>query len=217
MANSRYRVCAALVCSFMFSVLGLRAQTQPTITLDVDATQAPQKIIHTRMVIPVSPGPLTLYYPKWIPGEHAPDGPIANLTGLKFTGNGKTIPWRRDLLDMFTFHLNIPQGVSTLDVRLDYVEPEATSGFSAGASATDKLVVISWNQNLLYPAGHLAQDLIYKATLKLPEGWKFGTALPIAHQEGDEIEFKTGLVESPGRFSGQCRRILQGCKCNAAG
>jgi predicted metalloprotease with PDZ domain len=201
MANSRYRVCAVLVCSFMFSVLGLRAQTQPTITLDVDATQAPQKIIHTRMVIPVSPGPLTLYYPKWIPGEHAPDGPIANLTGLKFTGNGKTIPWRRDLLDMFTFHLNIPEGVSALDVRLDYVEPEATSGFSAGASATDKLVVISWNQNLLYPAGHLAQDLIYKATLKLPEGWKFGTALPIAHQEGDEIAFKpvslNRLVDSP--------------------
>ena len=201
MANSRYRVCAMLMCSFMFSVLGLRAQTQPTITLDVDATQAPQKIIHTRMVIPVSPGPLTLYYPKWIPGEHAPDGPIANITGLKFTGNGKTIPWRRDLLDMFTFHLNIPEGVSALDVKLDYVEPEATSGFSAGASATDKLVVISWNQNLLYPAGYLAQDLIYKATLKLPEGWKFGTALPIAHQEGDEIEFKPAslnrLVDSP--------------------
>ena len=202
MTVSRCRLYAALVFSLvMIGTLGLKAQPLGPITLEVDATHAPQKIIYTHMVIPVSPGPLTLYYPKWIPGEHAPDGPIANLTGLKFTGNGKTIPWRRDLVDMFTFHLNIPQDVSKLDVKLDYVEPEFTSGFSAGASATDKLVVISWNQNLLYPAGHLAQHLIYKATLKLPEGWKFGTALPVAHQQGNEVEFKptslNRLVDSP--------------------
>ena len=201
MTVSRYRVYMVFVFSFVIGIMGLKAQPLPPITLQVDATQAPQMIIHTHMVIPVSPGPLTLYYPKWIPGEHAPDGPIANLTGLEFTGNGKTIPWRRDLVDMFTFHLNIPQGVSELHVKLDYVEPEFTSGFSAGASATDKLVVISWNQNLLYPAGHLAEDLIYKVTLKLPEGWKFGTALPVAHQEGNEIEFKPAslnrLVDSP--------------------
>ena len=211
MTVSRYRMCTVLVFSFVFGTLGLQAQTQPTITLDVDATQAPQKIIHTHMVIPVSPGPLTLYYPKWIPGEHAPDGPIVDMTGLKFSANGKTIPWRRDLLDMFTFHLNIPQGVNTLDAKFDYVEPEVTSGFTAGASATDKLVVISWNQNLLYPAGHLAQDLIYKTTLKLPEGWKFGTALPIAHQDGNEIEFKpvslNRLVDSPVS-GGQYYRVV---------
>ena len=211
MAFSRSRVYTVLVFSLLIGTLGLKAQTQSAITLDVDATQAPQKIIHTHMVIPVSPGPLTLYYPKWIPGEHAPDGPITNLTGLKFSGNGKTIPWRRDLLDMFKFHLNIPQGVSALDVKLDYVEPEETSGFTAGASATDKLVVVSWNQNLLYPAGYLAQDLIYKATLKLPEGWKFGTALPVAGKKGNEIEFKpvslNRLVDSPVS-AGQYYRVV---------
>ena len=201
MMTWRYRACLALVFSFILGIAGLEAQTQRPITLEVDATQAPQSIIHTRMTLPVSPGPLTLYYPKWIPGEHAPDGPIVNLTGLKFSANGRAIPWRRDLVDMFTFHLNIPQGVSVLNVKFDYVEPEATSGFSAGASATDNLVVISWNQNVLYPLGHLAQDIIFKADLKLPADWKFGTALPIARQEGNEIEFKpvslNRLVDSP--------------------
>ena len=191
MMTWRYRACLALVFSFILGIAGLEAQTQRPITLEVDATQAPQSIIHTRMTLPVSPGPLTLYYPKWIPGEHAPDGPIVNLTGLKFSANGRAIPWRRDLVDMFTFHLNIPQGVSVLNVKFDYVEPEATSGFSAGASATDNLVVISWNQNVLYPLGHLAQDIIFKADLKLPADWKFGTALPVAHQSDGEIEFKS--------------------------
>ncbi|MGH9327156.1 MAG: M61 family metallopeptidase [Terriglobia bacterium] len=187
------------------------AQPGPTITLHVDATQAPMKIIHTEMVMPVEPGPLTLYYPKWIPGEHAPDGPIVNLVGLRFTANGQTIRWRRDLLDMFTFHLTIPAGVSTLNVKLDYIEPEAISGFSAGASATDKLVLISWNQNLLYPAGVRAQEITYIPTLKLPEGWKFGTALPVAEQSGDEVEFKpvslNRLVDSPV-ISGEYLRVV---------
>ena len=199
MLISRCRVFALFAFAFIGGALGLSAQS--SITLQVDATQAPQKIIHIRMAIPVSPGPLTLYYPKWIPGEHAPDGPITNMAGLKFSANGKTIPWRRDLEDMFAFHLNIPQGASVLGVRFDYVEPERTSGFTAGASATDKLVVISWNQNLLYPAGHPAQNIVYKASLKLPAGWKFGTALPVAREENNEIDFKevslNRLVDSP--------------------
>jgi predicted metalloprotease with PDZ domain len=199
MIISRYRT--YMVCLFVFALGTLALRAQSPITLDVDATQAPRRIIHTHMAIPVSPGPLTLYYPKWIPGEHAPDGPILNVTGLKFSGNGKTIPWRRDLVDMFTFHLDIPQGVSVLDVKFDYVEPTSTAGFTAGASATDNLVVISWNQNVLYPAGRRAQDIVLKASLKLPEGWKFGTALPVARREGNEIEFKPAslnrLVDSP--------------------
>lgn len=209
----RHRVLFSLFAAILLLV-GLPfawAQGDATITLHVDATQAPMKIIHTEMVMPVKPGPLTLYYPKWIPGEHAPDGPILNLTGLKFTANGQTIPWRRDLLDMFTLHLNIPEGVSSLNVRLDYIEPDQTSGFSAGASATDKLVVISWNQNLLYPAGIHAQQIIYDPTLKLPEGWKLGTALPVAHQSGDEIEFKSvslnRLVDSPV-IAGEYLRVV---------
>ena len=115
MLISRWRIYTLFVFICAMGTLGLKAQSP--ITLQVDATQAPQKIIHTRMAIPVSPGPLTLYYPKWIPGEHGPDGPIDNLAGLKFIADGKTVPWRRDLVDMFAFHLLIPQGVSVLDAR----------------------------------------------------------------------------------------------------
>ncbi len=161
------------------------AQTAP-ITLTVDASTAARKFIRTTMVIPVKPGPLTLYYPKWIPGEHAGSGPIANVTGLKFTAAGRTIPWTRDLLDGFTFHLDVPPGADRLEATFDYLEPGG-GAFTAGASATDKLAVISWNQNLLYPAGTPAEQLSYAATLVLPPGWKFGTPLAVASQSADRV------------------------------
>jgi predicted metalloprotease with PDZ domain len=171
-----------------------------TISVTVDATKTPQKLLRARLVIPVKPGPLTLYYPKWIPGEHAPDGPIANLTGLKFEADGKTIPWKRDLLDAFTFHIDVPSGVSQLNVAYDFIEPD-------GNSATDQLMVLEWNEVLLYPAGTPAEKLMYKAKLVTPDGWKFGTSLPIENQSGSEVSFKPisldMLVDSPviaGRF-----------------
>ena len=105
---------------------GRAAFAAETISLTVDATRTQRKILHAHLVMPVKAGPLTLYYPKWIPGEHGPDGPIANLSGLKFEGNGKTIPWQRDLLDAFTFHLEIPEGVSKLDANYDYLEHRRT-------------------------------------------------------------------------------------------
>jgi predicted metalloprotease with PDZ domain len=179
----------------------LAAQSSQTISLTVDATQAPIKLVHSHIVMPVKSGPLTLYYPKWIPGEHGPNGPVANVTGLKFSANGKTIPWQRDLLDNFTFHVDVPEGIDRLDVDFDYIEPTASGAFTAGASATAKLEVISWNQNVLYPAGTPADELTYEAKLILPEGWKFGTALPIANQSGNQANFKPvsleRLVDSP--------------------
>jgi predicted metalloprotease with PDZ domain len=164
------------------------------ITLTVDATKTQQKLLHAHIVIPVKPGPLTLYYPKWIPGEHGPEGPIANLTGLKFQGNGAIIPWQRDLLDTFTFHLDIPAGVDHLNAEYDFIEPD-------GNSATDKLMILEWNDVILYPGGTPAQQLSYEAKLIVPDGWKFGTALPIATQSGNQVSFKPIsldlLVDSP--------------------
>jgi predicted metalloprotease with PDZ domain len=179
------------VCVAAFVIAGaIRSLAQPAsvISLTVDATQAPLKIIRTDMVIPLPPHhashEVTLYYPKWIPGEHEPDGPIANLAGLKFTVAGQAVPWRRDLLDVFTFHVDVPEGTDQLHVSFDYLEPSGGSAYTGGASATDKLVDISWNQNLLYPANTPAQQLLYRATLILPGGWKFGTALPVESQGG---------------------------------
>jgi predicted metalloprotease with PDZ domain len=198
---SSSRLLLSLVMSLAFLAPAVRAQSPQTISLTLDASQAPLKVLHTHMVMPAKPGPLTLYYPKWIPGEHGPDGPIANVTGLKFSANGKVIPWQRDLLDVFTFHVDVPAGADRLEVSFDYLEPVSSGMFTAGASVTDKLVVISWNQNVLYPAGTPAEKLIFDAKLVLPEGWKFGTPLEIASQSGTQLSFKPvaldRLVDSP--------------------
>jgi predicted metalloprotease with PDZ domain len=180
------------------------AQTEQTVSLRVDATDTQQKLLRMNLVLPVRPGPLTLYYPKWIPGEHGPDGPIANLTGLKFEADGKTIPWQRDTLDDFTFHLEIPDGATRLNASYDFIEAE-------GQSATDKLIVLEWNEVLLYPAGSPANHLIYQAKLDLPEGWKFGTSLPIEGQSSEEASFRPIsldlLVDSPV-IAGQYYRVI---------
>jgi len=189
-------VCAAVIAVSAF------AATSPTVTIAVDATTAPRKIFHASLKIPASAGDLTLYYPKWIPGEHAPDGPVTDLAGLKFSSGGKTLKWRRDLLDGFTLHVDVPPGVTEVSAELDFLSPATLEGgFSAGSSATDKLAVISWNQVLLYPSGYKSDDINYSASLKLPEGWKFGTPLPVTSQSGNEIKFATvsltTLVDSP--------------------
>jgi predicted metalloprotease with PDZ domain len=186
--------------------------TAPTITVAVDASQAPRKIFHAQLSIPAAPGTLTLYYPKWIPGEHGPTGPIQDLAGLKFTANGKTLTWRRDLQDGWTFHIEVPAGVWTVDASLDFISPVGEEGiFTAAASATDRMTVISWNTLLLYPSGWTTDELTYHASVRLPEGWKFGTPLPIASQSGAEIKFKpaslTTLVDSPV-IAGEFLRVV---------
>jgi predicted metalloprotease with PDZ domain len=174
----------------------------PIVIIAVDASSAPRKIFHATLKIPATSGDLTLYYPKWIPGEHAPDGPVIDLAGLKFFAAGKPLKWRRDLLDGFTLHVDVPAGVNEVSAELDFLSPATfEGGFSAGSSATDKLAIISWNQVLLYPKGYKSDDINYSASLKLPEGWKFGTPLPVTSQSGNEIHFATvsltTLVDSP--------------------
>jgi predicted metalloprotease with PDZ domain len=184
----------------------------PHITIALDATEAPRKIFHARMTIPVTGGPLTLYYPKWIPGEHGPTGPIQDLAGLKFTANGQILKWRRDLLDGWTIHVEVPSGAASVDASLDFLSPAGAEGlYTGGRSATDKMSVISWNTMLLYPAGWTSDELTYDATLRLPAGWKFGTPLPVASQTAGEIKFKpvslTTLVDSPV-ITGQYMRVV---------
>jgi predicted metalloprotease with PDZ domain len=194
MERCRFRLLVFLAMVWALAATAALALAGETISLTVDATKTPQKLLRAHLAMPVKPGPLTLYYPKWIPGEHGPDGPISNLTGLKFEAGGKTIAWQRDLLDVFTFHLEIPAGVSHLDAEYDYIEP-------AGGSATDKLLVLEWNEVVLYPAGIPAEQLMYDAKLLMPDGWKFGTPLPVAKESGNQVSFKPisldMLVDSP--------------------
>ena len=192
---------------------GVQAQTAPgPIRLAVDASQAPQKILHSHLQIPVHSGAVTLYYPEWIPGEHMPDGPIINVAGLKFTAGGKTLPWRRDLVDMFSLRMDVPAGANMLDIDLDFLLSAPAAGFSAGASATAYMDILSWNQVLFYPKGFAAKDLTFIPSLKLPPGWKFGTALPGAKQNGDTIAFDPvpldTLIDSPV-ISGRYFHVIQ--------
>jgi predicted metalloprotease with PDZ domain len=191
-----------LLLSAFVSVMFAAGAPAPQVSLFVDATEAPRKIFHARLTIPAKPGSLTLYYPKWIPGEHGPTGPVQDLAGLKFTAGGKTLTWRRDLLDGWTFHVDVPAGVSSVEAALDFISPAGAEGiYTGGATATDRMAVINWNDMVLYPAGWPSDDLTYTASLRLPADWKFGTSLAIASQSGAEIRFApvslTMLVDGP--------------------
>jgi predicted metalloprotease with PDZ domain len=164
----------ALAAMLATSMAG--AQTAP-IKLSVDLTDAPRKILHASETIPVTAGPLTLVYPKWIPGEHGPTGPIENLSGFFITANGQPVKWERDKVDMFAFHLTVPQGVTQLEIKLDFLASSSLSGFSAGGSTSENLALLSWNTLLVYPEGANASDVMFTPSVKMLNGWKLGTAL----------------------------------------
>jgi predicted metalloprotease with PDZ domain len=183
------------------------AQTAP-ITLAVDLTDAPRKILHAAETIPVQPGPMTLVYPKWIPGEHAPDGPIDNQAGFIITTpSGERVKWERDPVDMYSYHITVPQGTTQLDIKMDFLATAAATGFSAGASTSANLALLSWNTLLVYPlTGDIAHTnvagIMVSPSIKIPEGWKFGTALtPEGSVTGSSISFQTvsleHLIDSP--------------------
>lgn len=193
--------------TFISSICISVAASGQTTKITVDATHAPEKILHAHLEIPVTSGEIKLVYPKWIPGEHGPTGPIGDLTGVEFFANGKRLTWRRDLDDMYMFHVTVPPGVKTLETNLDLVMPAPPEGFSSGASATARLDVVSWNQLALYEAGKKSDDVRFTASLKLPEGWHYGTALPVESEANGQINFQTvsltELVDSPviaGRY-----------------
>jgi predicted metalloprotease with PDZ domain len=172
-----------------------------TIRVWVDLTDAPHRILHTHLIVPAKPGPLTLLYPEWIPGEHGPTGPVIDTVGLKITANGQPVAWKRDSVNMYAYHVTVPAGVSSLDVAFDQIQPPDTAGFSSGASTTTELAILNWNQVLMYPEGVPSDQLRYQANLRVPDQWRYGTALPIARESRNEIEFQpsslTTLVDSP--------------------
>jgi predicted metalloprotease with PDZ domain len=191
--------CVWTLCAF--------AQGSRPISLSLDLSDAPRKLLHAELSIPVQPGPLTLLYPEWLPGEHGPTGPIENLTGIIFSANGQTLAWKRDDVNMFAFHLEVPPGAESLHAKVDFVATAAATGFSAGASTSANLCIASWNEVVLYPARTAAADVMFEPSVTLPEGWKFGTALTPSTTNGKTTHFRpvplNTLVDSPvlaGRF-----------------
>lgn len=172
------------------------AQTSIHEQLSIDATDAARNIIHSVVTIPVSSGSLTLVYPKWIPGNHRPTGPIQNLTGLHIKAAGQELPWQRDLEDMYAFHLQVPSGVKELEVAFDTI-----TYYEKRSLSSTKVLDLVWNQEVIYPQGLGIDNVQITASVRLPEGWKFGTALDITRQSGNTVDFApvtlNRLVDSP--------------------
>lgn len=172
-----------------------------TIALHVDASDTAQGIFRVHETVPVMAGPLTLLYPQWIPGNHSPSGPIAMLAGLRISAGGKPLAWQRDKYNVYAFHLDVPEGVRSIDAEFQYL-----SNRSGGFEITDRMLAMDWNRVALYPAGHYSRQIQFAPSLTLAPGWQFGTALETASRAGDTVAFKSvgfnDLVDSPV-FAGQ--------------
>jgi len=170
-------------------------------TLVLDARDAGRGLMTATMRIPVKPGPFTFVYPKWVPGEHGPTGPLADVSQIKVSANGQPLDWRRDQVDMYAFHVDVPRGVNTLDVRFTVLlnSPDTMS--------TPNLAIVNWNRVLFYQNDTNSHDVYFKPSIILPDGWSYGTALPGPQQSGQRVDFAVValnmLVDSPldcGRY-----------------
>uniref|UniRef100_UPI0034A09BEF M61 family metallopeptidase n=1 Tax=Sphingomonas bacterium TaxID=1895847 RepID=UPI0034A09BEF len=180
-----------------------------TLTLDVDASNAVQGIFAVRETIPVAgPGPLVLLYPEWLPGEHGPTGPIANVAGLAFTANGRPLAWRRDTTDIHAFHLDVPAGVRAVEARFQFLPPHERTGTRVVTAPT--LTNIEWNAVSLYPAGSYVRRIPVRASVTWPAGWTGYTALR-GTRTGDRTAYETVpydvLVDSPIFAGSHARQV----------
>lgn len=170
------------------------------IKLDVDATNLNQRIFSVTETIPVaSAGPLTLFFPEWLPGNHGPVGPVAQLAGIEITANGQRVEWVRDTLHPLAYHLTVPAGASEIIVKMQHLSP--TTGNQGRITMTPEMLNVQWEKMLLYPAGHWSRNITLQPTVKLPTGWRFGTALEPLEKNGDAQSFKPVnlevLIDSP--------------------
>lgn len=175
------------------------------IDLSVDATDLERRIVHVHETITGLTSSTVLLYPKWLPGDHAPEGPIDRLAGLQVSVAGTPIPWTRDTVEVYAFRLHLPPGARSVDLAFDYLSP--TSSRVGPVEITPDLLMLEWNEVLLYPAGYYVSRIPVKATLAIPEGWKLATALEPAGPEGATTQFQEvpleTLVDSPvfaGRY-----------------
>ncbi len=165
-----------------------------TIQMKVDASDTARNIFRIRQSIPVKAGKLTLLYPQWVTAQHGPTGALHQLAGLKVTANGKAVPWQRDPLNVFAFRVDVPKDVQTLDVEYQHLSPTESS--QGRIAMTPDILGIQWQSMTMYPAGYNTRRIPVHATLTLPAGWQYGTALETVQRRGDEIEFKTTDLET---------------------
>ena len=170
-----------------------------TLALSVDLTDLDRRLFLVRESIPAQPGQLTLLYPQWLPGTHGPNGPVHLLSGLMITTGGQRLAWRRDPVNVYAFHIEVPAGADHVDLEFQFASPQ--TGDQGRIVATPEILGLQWNTVVLYPAGYYASRIPVKAEVKLPAGWQFATALDVAAGNAERIEFAPTsletLVDSP--------------------
>ena len=199
---------AATVLLTLHASRSLAAEPAP-IQLEVDATETGRRLIHSRVVIPAAAGPLTLYYPKWVPGTHGPTTPIADLAGFRVRAGGKDIPWNRDDVDPYAVQVTVPDDAKTVEVTFDLLLPGLSDPpRRQNTVASAKLAVLNLCDLLVYPKAASAMKLPFEFTLKIPTEWKHGSALPIGKEAEGLVTFGAvsleTLIDSPvlcGQFT----------------
>jgi predicted metalloprotease with PDZ domain len=181
-----------LLLSFALLISGSALAQNAPIQITADLSDAPRKLYHAEIDIPVTSGVVSLTTPEWIPGNHRPTGPVSDITGVVFTANGKPLQWRRDDEDMYQFHVTVPAGVNKIHAHLDCIVTSRVS---------QKLAVLEWEKLLLYPANTPVRNIPIQPTVKVPQGWGIGTALkPISgydpqHPSGGTTHYAATTVE----------------------
>ncbi|WP_430418824.1 M61 family metallopeptidase [Phenylobacterium sp.] len=180
------------------------------IRLEVDLTDTARRIWRVKETIPVAQaGPLTLLYPQWLPGKHAPRGAIDKLAGLVIKADGKVIPWVRDTVDVYAFHLTVPAGAREITAEFQFLTPTAPN--QGRVMVTPEMLNLQWEAVALYPAGHFSRRVMVEPRIKLPAGWGYGIALDTVSREADSVRFKPvdfeTLVDSP-MFAGRYFRQI---------
>ncbi|HWG76235.1 MAG TPA: hypothetical protein VN660_05510 [Steroidobacteraceae bacterium] len=176
------------------------------IHLAVDASDVLRRVEHVHETLSGVTPDTVLLYPQWLPGAHAPEGTIERLAGLRISANGAALRWTRDPVNVFAFRVQVPRGVTALQVDFDYLSP--TGSGADDLEISPNLLMIEWNEVLLYPAGYYSRQIPIQAEITLPQGWSFGTALDVEQRDGAHTRFKSTnlatFVDSPlyaGRYA----------------
>lgn len=156
-----------------------------TIGIVADITDVDRRIIRVTQTVPVSAGHLVLQYPKFIPGNHADTGPIQLVSGVMITGNGQRIEWVRDTVDPHAFHMDIPAGVTSIEVKFEWLTQPDNAVWRV--VMTPEMVNLQWEKALLYPAGYSHSRITFQPSVRMPAGWQYGVAL-------DTVSFADGLA-----------------------
>ncbi len=180
-----------------------------TLTIEVDATDLLQRIYRVRQTVPVAgPGQLTLMLPKWIPAKHRIAGSIRALAGLTIRTGDQVVPWHRDDVEVYAFHVDVPTGATELALEFQFLSP--TLSDQGRIVTTPDMLNLQWWDMVLYPAGYYTRRIRVEPSVTLPADWSAATALDLRERDGGRWIYKTTtideLVDSP-MFAGRHYRL----------